>query len=67
VQVTVAIQQGGSVILSPATATLAGNHRVTMTAQVVGLADAGVAWSVIGIAGGNTTVGQICAVSVNPC
>src|SRR6266403_5861593 len=36
VQVTVAIQQGGSVILSPATATLAGNHRVTMTAQVVG-------------------------------
>ena len=67
VQVTVAIQQGGSVILSPATTTLAGNHRVTMTAQVVGLADAGVAWSMNGIAGGNTTVGQICAVSVNLC
>jgi hypothetical protein len=66
-QVTLAVQQGGSMILAPATATLAGNHRVTMTAQVVGVANASVAWSVNGIAGGNSTVGQICAVSLNPC
>jgi hypothetical protein len=66
-QVTLAVQQGGTVTLSPATATLAGNHRVTMTAQVIGVATASVVWSVNGIAGGNTMVGQICAVSVDPC
>jgi hypothetical protein len=66
-QVTVAVQQGGSVILSPATATLAANHRVTLTAQVAGVTNAGMAWSVNGIAGGNATIGQICTVSVNPC
>jgi hypothetical protein len=65
--VTLAVQQGGSVILSPATATLAANHRVTLTAQVVGVTNAGMAWSVNGIAGGNATIGEICTVSVNPC
>jgi hypothetical protein len=66
-QVTLAIQQAGSVILAPSTATLAGNHRVTLTVQMVGVANAAVVWSVNGIPGGNATVGQICAVSVNPC
>ena len=66
-QVTLAIQQAGSVILTPSTATLARNHRVTLTVQVVGVANAAVAWSVTGIPGGNATVGQICAVSVDPC
>lgn len=56
-QVTLAIQQAGSVILAPPTAMLADNHRVTLTVQVVGITNAGVAWSVNGIAGGNTTVG----------
>jgi hypothetical protein len=50
--VTLAVLQGGGVILSPTTATLAGNHRVTLTALVVGVASANVAWSVNGIAGG---------------
>jgi hypothetical protein len=66
-QVTLAIQQNGSVSLSPATATIATSHRVTLTAQVIGVANAGVAWSVNNIAGGDATVGQICMVSVNPC
>jgi trimeric autotransporter adhesin len=66
-QATLSVQQNGSVSLSPSTATLARNHRVTLTAQVIGVANAGVAWTVNGVAGGNATLGQICVTSVNPC
>ncbi|HEV1994988.1 MAG TPA: hypothetical protein VGR03_11710 [Candidatus Acidoferrum sp.] len=66
-QATLAIQAGVNVSVSPATATLAANHRVTLNAQVNGTSNTGVIWSVNGIAGGNTTFGQICAVSSNPC
>ena len=66
-QVTLAIQPGVSVGVSPATATLAANHRVTLTAQVNGASNTGVNWSVNGIAGGSISVGQICAVNSNPC
>lgn len=66
-QATLAIQPGVSVSVSPATATLAGNHRVTLTVQVNGTSNDGVTWSVNGIAGGNASLGQICAVGSNPC
>jgi hypothetical protein len=66
-QATLAIQPGINVNVSPATATLAANHRVTLTAQVSGTSNAGVIWSVNGIAGGNTTLGQICVAGSNPC
>lgn len=66
-QATMAIQPGVSVSVSPATATLADGHRVTLTVQVSGTSNAGVIWSVNGIAGGNSTFGQICAVGSNPC
>ena len=65
------VQQGGSVSVSPATATLAANHRVTLTAQVSALpgtgAAGGVTWSVNGVAGGSGSFGQICVVATNPC
>jgi hypothetical protein len=66
-QATFTIQPGVSVSVSPATATLAANHRVTLTAQVNGTSNANVSWSVNGISGGNTTLGQICVVASNPC
>ena len=66
-QVTLAIQPGVNVSVSPSTATLAGNHRMTLTAQVNGTSNTGVTWNVNGVAGGNTTFGQICAVGSNPC
>ncbi len=66
-QATLAIQPGVNVSISPGTATRAANHRVTLTAQVNGTSNTGVSWSVNGAAGGNTTVGQICAVGANPC
>ena len=66
-QATLAIQSGVTVSISPGTATLAANHRVTLTAQVSGSSNTGVSWSVNGTAGGNTTVGQTCAVGSNPC
>jgi hypothetical protein len=55
------------VSVSPSTTTLAANHRVTVSAQVNGTSNTAVIWSVNGIAGGNATVGQICAVGSNPC
>ena len=66
-QATFAIQQGVIVIVSPSTATLAANHRVTLTAQVSGSTSTGVNWNVNGIAGGNAAVGQICVFASNPC
>jgi hypothetical protein len=66
-QATLAIQAGGGVSVTPTTATLAGNHRVTLTAQVSGIANTAINWSVNGIAGGNATLGQICVVGTNPC
>jgi hypothetical protein len=66
-QASVAIQPGVGVSLTPSTATLAGNHRVTLTAQVFGAANSGVNWSVNGISGGNASVGQICVVGTSPC
>jgi hypothetical protein len=62
-----AIQAGVNVSVSPSTATLAANHRATLNAQVNGTSNTGVIWSVNGIAGGNTTFGQICVVASNPC
>ncbi|MGB9465045.1 MAG: hypothetical protein WBR10_08025 [Candidatus Acidiferrum sp.] len=66
-QATMAVQAGVNISLSPSTATLAANHRVTLTAQVFGTTNTGVSWSVGGVPGGNTTLGQICIVGSNPC
>ncbi len=66
-QATMAVQAGVNVSVSPSTDTLAANHRVTLTAQVLGTTNTGVNWSVSGVAGGNTTIGQICVVASSPC
>ncbi len=66
-QATMAVQAGVNVSLTPATDTLAANHRVTLIAQVFGTTNMGVSWSVSGVSGGNTTLGQICVVGSNPC
>jgi hypothetical protein len=65
--VTLAIQPGVNVSVSPSTATLAASHRVTLTAQVNGSSNMAVMWSVNGIAGGNANLGQICVAGSNPC
>jgi hypothetical protein len=63
----IAIQPGSGVTLSPVTATLAPNHRVTLVATE-GVASAeNLNWSVNGISGGNAALGQICVVGSNPC
>jgi uncharacterized protein YjdB len=56
-----------SVSLDPASATLAVNNRQTFTAQIQNSADSGVTWTVNGVLGGDSTVGQICVVNSNPC
>jgi hypothetical protein len=66
-QLNIAIQPGVSLSVTPPTATLARNHRVMLTVQVNGSSNTSVTWSVNGIAGGNSTLGQICAVGSNPC
>jgi hypothetical protein len=66
-QVTIAIQQSASISLSPITATAAANHRVMLAARISGASNTSLNWSVNGVAGGNATVGQICAAGSNPC
>ena len=66
-QATITIQAGASLGLLPSTATLAANHRVTLTAAENGTTGATFAWSVSGIPGGNSTVGQLCVVASSPC
>jgi hypothetical protein len=66
-QAAVTIQPGVGVTLAPGTATLAGNHRITLTAQVFGATNNAVTWTVNGIANGSGIVGQICVVASNPC
>ena len=66
-QATIMIQPGVNVSVSPATSTLAANHRVTLSVQVNATSNSSVNWSVNGVPGGNATLGQICAVGSNPC
>lgn len=66
-QANITIVQGAGLSISPATATLAGNQRITLTASLNGAANNGLAWSVNGVSGGNATLGQICVVGSNPC
>jgi hypothetical protein len=66
-QVTITIQAGPSLSLLPTTATLAANHRVTLTVTQNGATGSSFSWSVNGISGGNSTVGQICVVASSPC
>jgi hypothetical protein len=66
-QVTITIQGGPSLSLSPSTATLAANHRVMLTVTENGVTGSSLAWSVNGISGGNSTVGQFCVVASSPC
>jgi hypothetical protein len=63
----ITIQPGVGVTLVPGIATLAGNHRVTLTAQVFGGTDNAVTWTVNGITNGSGNVGQICVMASNPC
>ena len=69
-QATLAVvpnSSGVTLNLSPVSATLAANRRLTLSVQVAGTTDATVTWNVNGVAGGNTTVGQICAAGSTPC
>ncbi len=62
-----AIQAGVSVSVSPPTYTLAANHRVTLTVQANGTANTGVSWTVNGVPGGSSVLGQVCAFGLSPC
>lgn len=66
-QATITIQPGPSLGLTPSTATLAANHRVTLTVAENGTVSSSLVWSVNGISGGNSTVGQLCVVASSPC
>src|SRR5256885_2854439 len=66
-QLTIQVQAGPSVGLSPVTVTVAANHRVTLTAQIAGTSNMNLNWFVNGTPEGNSTVGQICSVGLSPC
>ena len=66
-QAIIAVQPGVGITLSPTTATLAANHRVTLTAQLFGISNSSVTWSVNGVPSGSNAAGQICATAATPC
>jgi hypothetical protein len=66
-QASITIQSGPSLFISPLTYTLATNHRITISVTENGTSGESLAWSVNGILGGNTTLGQICVVASSPC
>ena len=67
VQANITIQPGASISISPPTATVAANHRITLSAALGGSTGESLSWSVNGMPGGNLTFGQICVTNSNPC
>lgn len=65
--VTILPGTGQGLTLTPPVATLAVNHRITLNAQVFGVANTSVNWTVSGIPGGSASLGQICVLGSNPC
>jgi len=63
----ITIVLGASLSISPPTATLADNERITLTASLNGATNNGLSWSVNGVSGGNATLGQICVTGSSPC
>jgi len=58
---------GISVTLSPASTTRVVGQRQTFTARVNFTSNQSMSWTVGGIPGGNSTVGQICVTGSDPC
>ncbi len=65
-QGNIVILSGAALGLSPLTATLAANRRTTLTVTETGVTGT-LNWTVNGIPGGNSTLGQICALGSSPC
>jgi hypothetical protein len=66
-QASIAIAQGVGVSITPSTATLAANNRVTLTPQVSGSANNNVFWNVNGVSSGSAMLGQVCVTGSSPC
>jgi hypothetical protein len=64
---TVTVTSNISVTISPPSATLAVNQRMTFAPTVTNASDTTVSWTVNGVANGNATVGQVCQTGTNPC
>ena len=56
-----------TVSIAPPSASVATGQRLTLTPTVLNTTDTTVTWTVNGIANGNTSAGQICQHSSNPC
>ncbi len=66
-QATVTLSTPGALVLTPTSSTLGVSHRQPFNVTISGSVNTNVIWQVAGIAGGNTSVGQICVVASNPC
>ena len=67
VQANITIDSGSGIGITPAAATLAANHRVTLSAVLSGGTGAALNWSVNNASGGNSIVGSLCVSGSNPC
>ncbi len=64
---TLTLDSGVRVQISPTDATLASGDQFNFTATVTGTTSTGVNWNVNGTPNGDSTAGQVCVVSSNPC
>ena len=58
---------GINVSVSPTNTTRVVGQRQTFTAQVNYTSNQNISWTIAGVPGGNSTVGQICVTGSNPC
>jgi len=66
-EASIMIPIGAGLSLNPVTDTLAANHRVTFSVTETGTSGESLSWSVNGVTGGSSLVGQICVVGSSPC
>ncbi len=64
---TVTIVSNIAVSISPASANLNPDQRQTFSPTVTGTTNTALAWTVNGIANGNSNIGQVCQQGTNPC
>ena len=56
-----------SIGISPPTATVASNQRISFVASILNTSDTAVTWTVNGVTNGNAALGQICVTGSIPC
>ncbi len=67
VSATITLTSDVTVLVTPSSATLSPGQRQSFAATVTNSADTSVTWTVNGVPGGSSTLGEVCLSGSNPC